>query len=171
MGRPCAGKGDKDDQVQSNNQNATRDVQILRIVSIHLGGNDGCCSKICRSWQGYISEGGKMNLALYMSPETLALRRRQNQWDTLLIKINDILLDVEYEPDVCEILKYIQSSLLKRKEFIEERSNEHKNIEQICRVLDALLTFDINCRNDGMLERAEKLENLKIEIAKVKVTT
>ena len=60
-----------------------------------------------------------MNLALYMSPETLALRRRQNQWDTLLIKINDILLDVEYEPDVCEILKYIQASLLKRRNSLK----------------------------------------------------
>ena len=113
-----------------------------------------------------------MNISnMHMSPETLALRRRQNQWDTLLIKINDILLDQEFEPDVCEIVKYIQASLLKRQEFAEERSNEHKNIEQICRVLDALLTFDINCRNDGMLERAGKLEYLKIEMAKVKVTT
>jgi len=106
-----------------------------------------------------------------MSPETLALRRRQNQWDTLLIKINDILLDVEYDPDVCEMLKYIQASLIKRQEFIEERSKENKNIEQMIRVLDALITFDLNCRTDGMLERAEKLENLKIEMAKVKVTT
>ena len=112
-----------------------------------------------------------MNIAMYMSPETLALRRRQNQWDTLLIKINDILLDVECEPDICEMLKYIQASLLKRQEFIEERSNEHKNIEQMICVLDALITFDLNCRADGMLERAEKLENLKIEMAKVKVAT
>jgi len=112
-----------------------------------------------------------MNIAMYMSPKTLALRRRQNQWDTLLIKINDILLDVEYEPDICEMLKYIQASLIKRQEFIEERSNEHKNIEQICRVLDALITFDLNFRNDGMLERAEKLEYLKIEMAKVEVST
>lgn len=113
-----------------------------------------------------------MNIAMHMSPETLALRRRQNQWDTLLIKINDILLDVEYEPDICEMLKYIQASLIKRQEFIEERSNEHKNIEQSIRILDALiLTIDLDYRIDGMLERAQKLENLKIAIAKVEVST
>lgn len=113
-----------------------------------------------------------MNIAMYMSTETLALRRRQNQWDTLLIKINDILLDVEYEPDICEMLKYIQASLIKRQEFIEERSNEHKNIEQSIRILDALiLTIDLDYRIDVMLERAQKLENLKIAIAKVEVST
>lgn len=103
-----------------------------------------------------------------MTPETLALSRRENQKDTLLIKINDILLDTDYKADVCEIFTYIQASLLKRQKFIEERSNEHKNIEQIIRVLDPLITFDLDCK-DGLIERAEKLEKLKIEMAKVEV--
>ena len=101
---------------------------------------------------------------------TINKRNRENQWDTLAIKIDDIVLNRDFQLDVSEILKMIQASLLKRQEFSEERSNEFKNVELDIQVLDKLLLFwDCNYERDGLIEREERLLNLQVAISKVKV--
>lgn len=111
-----------------------------------------------------------MNLpAMHMTASTIAKRTRENQWDTLAIKIDDIILDRDYPLDVCEILKMIQASLTKRQEFAEERSNEYRNTELDIQILDKLLLFwDCNYERDGLIEREERLLNLQVAISKVK---
>lgn len=112
-----------------------------------------------------------MNLpAMHMTASTIDKRIRGNQWDTLAIKIDDIILNRDYPLDVAEILKCIQASLLKRQEFTEERSNEYKNTELDIRLLDQLIMhIDCNHERDGLIEREERLLNLQVAISKVKV--
>lgn len=112
-----------------------------------------------------------MNLpSMHMTASTIDKRTRGNQWDTLAIKIDDIVLNRDFPLDVSEILKMIQASLLKRQEFTEERSNEFKNTELDIRLLDQLImNIDCNHERDGLIEREERLLNIQVAISKVKV--
>lgn len=112
-----------------------------------------------------------MNLpVMHLSSQAVALRMRENQWDILSGDIDNLILDRRYPLDVSEFLKCLQASLTKRQGFIDGNSQEHKNIQQDVNVLEALITsMQLNHESDGLIQRTEKLEQLKIAIARLKV--
>jgi len=145
--------------VQSNNQNATRDVQILRIVSIHLGGNDGCCSKICGRWQGYICEGDQMTA-------------KDPLWLSHVARV-EVIID---RYGICnalgafaEALENIEIDLCEEcKEF--EGSQQHKNIEYQKKVIEAAMSaVDLDPIYGNAEARKVSKERFKSEIESIEL--
>ena len=113
-----------------------------------------------------------MNLpVMKLSPQAVALRIRKNEWDALERDLDDLVLNRNYQLDMPRILGCLQASLTKRQGFILSESLEHANIQQDVNVLEALINnMTLNHETDGLIQRAEKLEDLKIAVSKVGLT-
>lgn len=98
------------------------------------------------------------------------IARHNIQWSALESALDELVLDDEYPLDVMQIMSYLQSSLLKRQELFTEIEPMYANIQLISDVIDALHpVMNMNPETDRLTQRAEKLEQLKIDVAKVKV--
>lgn len=103
-----------------------------------------------------------------LSPQAVALRIRENEWDALQRDLDDLVLSRDYPLDIPKVLECIQAALTKRQGFLSLESVEHKNIQQDVNVLEALINhMTLNHGTDGLIQRAEKLEDLKIAVAHV----
>jgi len=103
-----------------------------------------------------------------LSPQAVALRVRENEWVALERAIDDLVLNRDYPLDIPKVLECIQAALTKRQGFLSLESVEHKNIQQDVNVLEALINhMTLNHGTDGLIQRAEKLEDLKIAVAHV----
>lgn len=106
-----------------------------------------------------------------LSPQIVALRIRENEWDALERDLDDLVLNRDYQLDIPRILGCIQASLTKRQGFIPHESLEHSNLQQDVNILEVLKEhMKLNHENDGLLQRAEKLEALKIAVSHVGYT-
>lgn len=106
-----------------------------------------------------------------LSPQIVALRIRENEWVALERTIDDLVLNRNYPPDIPKMLECIQASLTKRQGLIPADTLEHINIQQDVNVLEALInSMTIHHESDGLIQRAEKLEVLKIAVSKVVLT-
>lgn len=114
-----------------------------------------------------------MNLpVMKLSSETVKLRIRENQFDALQRDLDDLVLNQNYPLDIPKVLECIQAALTKRQGFLPFDSFEHTNIQQEVNVLEVLINnMTLNHETDGVIQRAEKLEDLKIAISKVGLTT
>jgi len=104
--------------------------------------------------------------------QIVAMRIRENKWDALDRALNDLFLDLEYEVSMPMLFDAIQASLTGRMGLIDDNSNEHANLQQdvdFCNV--AALHMERNYEHNGLITRAEKLEQLEIAISKLQVTT
>ena len=110
-----------------------------------------------------------MNIpSIRISPQIVALRIRENEWVALERAIDDLVLNRDYPLDIPKILECIQASLTKRQGFLPLESVEHKNIQQDVNVLEALINhMTLNHGTDGLIQRAEKMEDLKIAVAHI----
>lgn len=109
-------------------------------------------------------------LPKHMPPDFIARRIRDNKWDALERALNDLVMDTDYPIDAAQIMNYVQCSLVKCQALFSETEKMYTNIQLINDVIDAIHPVtNLNCGTDGIIQRAEKLENLKIDIAKVKV--
>ena len=103
-----------------------------------------------------------------LSPQAVALRIRENEWVALERAIDDLVLNRDYPLEIPKILGLLQASLTKRQGFLTLESVEHKNIQQDVNVLEALINhMTLNHGTDGLIQRAEKMEDLKIAVAHV----
>lgn len=107
-----------------------------------------------------------------LSQQAVALRIRENEWVALERAIDDLVLNRNYPLDIPKVLECIQASLTKRQGFMPANTLEHVNIQQDVNVLQALIeSMTLDHQTDGVLLRAEKLENLKSAIARVRLST
>lgn len=103
-----------------------------------------------------------------LSREAVALRIRENQFDALQRAMDDLVLNRDYPLEIPKILGLLQASLTKRQGFLMLESVEHKNIQQDVNVLEVLINhMTLNHGTDGLIQRAEKMEDLKIAVAHV----
>jgi len=114
-----------------------------------------------------------MNMpVMKLSPKIVALRIRENEWDGLQRDLDDLVLNRDYPLDIPKVLECIQAALTKRQGFLPFDSFEHTNIQQEVNVLEVLINnMTLNHETDGVIRRAEKLEDLKIAISKVGLAT
>lgn len=107
-----------------------------------------------------------------ITPQIVAMRIRENKWDALDRALNDLFLDLEYEVNMPMLLDAIQASLTARMGLIDDCSFEHSNLQQDVNIFNALAPhMERNYEHNGLITRAEKLEQLKIAISKLQVTT
>jgi len=70
------------------------------------------------------------------------------------------------------LLDAIQASLTARMGLLDYCSNEHSNLQQDVNIFNAMSHhMERNYEHNGLITRAEKLEQLKIAISKLQVTT
>ncbi|QOJ19512.1 MAG: hypothetical protein HRU77_01650 [Gammaproteobacteria bacterium] len=106
-----------------------------------------------------------------LSQQAVALRIRENEWDALERDLDNLVLNRSYPLDIPKMLECIQESLTKRQGFIPANTIEHVNIQQDVNVLEALINnMTLNHETDGLMQRAVKLEDLKIAVSKVGLT-
>lgn len=84
---------------------------------------------------------------LKLSPQAMALRIRENQFDALQTYFDDLVLDRSYPLEIEKILQCLQASLTKRQGFLELESMEHKDIQRDVDALEVLI-HHINYRNE-----------------------
>lgn len=110
-----------------------------------------------------------MNIpSIRISPQIVALRIRENEWVALERAIDDLVLNRDYPLEITKVLGCLQASLTKRQGFLSLESVEHKNIQQDVNVLEVLINhMTLNHETDGLIQRAEKMEDLKIAVAHV----
>jgi len=107
-----------------------------------------------------------------ITPQIVAMRIRENKWDALDRSLNDLFLDIEHEVNMPMLLDAIQASLTARMGLIDDCSNEHSNLQQDVDIFNAIAPhMERNYQHNGLITRAEKLEELKIAVAKLQVTT
>ena len=103
-----------------------------------------------------------------ITPQVAAMRIRENKWDALDRALNDLFMDLDHDVSMPMLFDAIQASLTARMGLIDDCSNEHANLQQdvdFCNV--AAQHMERNYQHDGVITRAEKLEQLKISIAKL----
>ncbi len=107
-----------------------------------------------------------------ITPQIVAMRIRENKWDALDRALNDLFLDLEHEVNMPMLLDAIQASLTARMGLIDDCSFEHSNLQQDVNIFNALARhMEQNYEHNGLITRAEKLEQLKIAISKLQVTS
>lgn len=82
-----------------------------------------------------------------LSPQIVALRIRENEWDALERDLDDLVLNRNYPLDIPKILGCIQASLTNRQGFLSIEDDEHKDIQKDVDALDVLI-HHINYRNE-----------------------
>lgn len=103
-----------------------------------------------------------------ITPQIAAMRIRENKWDALDRALNDLFMDLEYEVSAPMLLDAIQASLTARMGLIDDCSNEHSNLQQDVDIFNAIAPhMERNYEQNGTITRIEKLEQLKISIAKL----
>lgn len=103
-----------------------------------------------------------------ITPQIAAMRIRENKWDALDRALNDLFLDLEYEVSMPMLFDAIQASLTARMGLIDDCSLEHSNLQQDVNIFNALAPhMERNYEHNGLITRAEKLEQLKISVAKL----
>jgi len=119
------------------------------------------------------SDGVVMRHPIFgITRQIVAMRIRENKWDALDRALNDLFLDLEYEVSMPMLFDAIQASLTGRMGLIDDNSNEHANLQQdvdFCNV--AALHMERNYEHNGLITRAEKLEQLEIAISKLQEVT
>lgn len=82
-----------------------------------------------------------------LSPQAVALRIRENEWDALQRDLDDLVLNRNFPLDIPKILECLQASLTKRQGFLQLESVEHKDIQRDVDALEVLI-HHINFRNE-----------------------
>lgn len=102
------------------------------------------------------------------TPQIAAMRVRENKWDALDRALNDLFADLDHEVSMPMLCDAIQAALTARMGLFDDCSNEHSNLQQDVNIFNSLAPhMGRNYQHDGMITRAEKLEELKIAIAKL----
>jgi len=119
------------------------------------------------------SEGVVMRHPIFgITRQILAMRIRENKWDALDRALNDLFLDLEHEVNMPMLLDAIQASLTARMGLIDDCSNEHSNLQQDVDIFNAIAPhMERNYQHNGLITRAEKLEQLEIAISKLQEVT
>lgn len=106
-----------------------------------------------------------------LSPQIVALRIRENKFDALQRDLDDLVMDFGHPIEIPKMLGLLQASLTKRQGMIPADTLEHINIQQDVNLLEALINgMTIHHESDGLIQRAVKLEDLKIAVSKVGLT-
>lgn len=107
-----------------------------------------------------------------ITPQVAAMRIRENKWDALDRALNDLFMDLEYEVSIPMLIDAIQAALTARMGLFDDCSNEHSNIEQDVTIFNAMAAhMERNYEHNGVITRAEKLEELKVGISRLGVVT
>ena len=95
--------------------------------------------------------------------------RRVARHEALQDALRDLLNDDEDKIDVMQIMRYLQSELIKVQEQHTKIEQIHKNLQLISDIIDALHpVMDMDVEDDRFMERATKLEHVKIDVARVR---
>lgn len=109
---------------------------------------------------------------LKITPQIAAMRIRENKWDALDRALSDLFMDIEYEVSMPMLFDAVQASLTARMGLIDQCSHEHSNLQQDVDIFNAIaLHMERNYEHNGVISRAEKLEQLKAAIAKLQVAS
>jgi len=110
--------------------------------------------------------------SMKITPQVAAMRIRENKWDALDRSLNDLFMDLEHKVNMPMLLDAIQASLTARMGLIDQCSHEHANLQQDVDIFNAIAPhMERNYEHNGMIARAEKLEQMKISISKLQVTS
>lgn len=94
---------------------------------------------------------------------------RNEQYTSLQDVLDWIILDRDYKVNISRIMCRIQKSLEKLQESHTEIEPIYANIEVIKDVIDALEPItNMDVENDRLIDRTDKLEQVKIDISRVK---
>lgn len=108
-------------------------------------------------------------MSCYDKVEARMVAYRNEQYTSLQDVLDWIILDVDYKIDLHEIMTCLQHSILKRQEHHTEIEPIYANIQMISDVIDALHPVtNMDVENDRLIDRTDKLEQVKIDISRIK---